>query len=161
LWSDFQTNSGKIIHKWKHYFPIYERHFQSYVNKPLTFLEIGVGRGGSLQMWKRYFGPHARIVGIDIVPGCKRYEEDQIEVPTGKQQDERFLQSILDEFGSPDIVLDDGSHRMADLIETFRFLYPRTATNGVYMVEDLHTAYWEECEGCCGRLRPSSSSARA
>jgi hypothetical protein len=105
--------------------------------------------------------PHARIVGIDIVPGCKRYEEDQIEVRIGKQQDERFLQSILDEFGPPDIVLDDGSHRMADMIETFLFLHPRTAKNGVYMVEDLHTGYWEEYEGGCGRLRHSSSSAKA
>jgi hypothetical protein len=42
LWQDFLTNDGKIIHKWVHYFPIYERHFAWYRNKSLTFLEIGV-----------------------------------------------------------------------------------------------------------------------
>lgn len=147
LWSDFQTNDARLIHKWKHYFPIYERHFGGFVYKPLVFLEIGCGLGGSLQMWKRYFGPHATIVGIDILPECKSYEEDQIEVRIGPQQDIKFLQTLLDEFGPPDIVLDDGSHMMSHMVETFRFLYPQVARNGVYMVEDLHAAYWEEYEG--------------
>jgi cephalosporin hydroxylase len=154
LWSDFQTNTGRIIHKWKHYFPAYERHLQSFVNQSITFIEIGVGRGGSLQMWKRFFGPHASIVGIDIAPETQRFEDDQVAVRIGPQQDPRFLQGILEEFGPPDIVLDDGSHRMSHVIETFRFLYPRMAKNGVYMVEDMHTAYWEEFEG--GLRKPST-----
>jgi hypothetical protein len=60
-------------------------------------------------MWKRYFGPHATIIGIDINPKCKAYEEDQIAIRIGEQQDVTFLNSVLDEFGAPDIVLDDGS----------------------------------------------------
>ncbi len=147
LWSDFLTNDKRIIHKWKHYFPIYERHFKDFVYKPVTIIEIGCGRGGSLQMWKRYFGPHSRIVGIDINPLAKAYEEDQIEVRIGDQSDEKFLQTVIDEFGAPDIVLDDGSHVMIHVIASFQFLYPRTAKNGVYMVEDLHTAYWEDYGG--------------
>jgi cephalosporin hydroxylase len=150
LWSDFLTNNERLIHKWKHYFPIYERHFSRYVYRPLTFIEIGCGLGGSLQMWKRYFGPHVTIVGIDILPRCKEYEEDQIEVRIGSQQDASFLQSVLEEFGTPDIVLDDGSHMMSHVVATFQFLYPRVSHNGVYMVEDLHTAYWEEYEGALG-----------
>jgi hypothetical protein len=117
----------------------------------MLFLEIGCGRGGSAQMWKRYFGPHAQIVGLDINPECKKFEEDQIEIRIGSQSDLGFLQSVLDEFGTPQIVLDDGSHRMSDVVETFRFLYSRTAPDGVYMVEDLHTAYWDEYGGGVGR----------
>ncbi len=147
LWSSFLTNDGRLIHKWKHYFPIYERHFREFVYKPLTFIEIGCGGGGSLQMWKRYFGPHARIVGIDILPECKEFEEDQIEIRVGAQQDLQFLENVIAEFGAPDIVLDDGSHVMSHVIASFQFLYPRVAKNGVYLVEDLHTAYWEEYEG--------------
>jgi cephalosporin hydroxylase len=59
----------------------------------------------------------------------------------------QFLQSIVDEFGAPDIVLDDGSHMMTHVVASFEFLYPRIAKNGIYMVEDLHTAYWDEYEG--------------
>jgi cephalosporin hydroxylase len=147
LWADFLTNDGRQIWKWKHYFPIYERFFRDFVDKSVTFLEIGVASGGSLQMWKRYFGPHATIVGIDILPGCKAYEEDQIAIRIGAQQDTRFLQSLVDEFGPIDIVLDDGSHLMSHMLKTFEFLYPKLTKNGIYMVEDLHTAYWEEYDG--------------
>lgn len=154
LWSDFLTNDDRLIHKWKHYFPIYERHFREFVYKPLVFLEIGCGRGGSVQMWKRYFGPHATIVGVDVVPECKVYEEDQIEIRIGAQQDTAFLQALLDEFGPPDIVLDDGSHVMTDMVATFEFLYPRMPRHGVYMAEDLHAAYWDEYEG--GYRRPGT-----
>lgn len=147
LWQDFLTNDGKIIHKWVHYFPIYERHFEWYRNKSLTFLEIGVFKGGSLQMWQRYFGPFAKIVGIDIDEKCKAHEAPGINVRIGDQKDEGFLQAVIDEFGVPEIVLDDGSHKMDDVNASFQFFYPKIPKNGVYAVEDLHTAYWEEYGG--------------
>jgi len=147
LWSDVHNNHRRLIHKWKHYFPIYERHFKDFVYKPVTFVEIGCGQGGSLQMWKQYFGPYARIVGIDINPKCERFSEDQIEIHIGDQQDTTFLQRVIDQIGIPDIVVDDGSHFMSHIVATFNFLYPRMLKNGVYLVEDLHTAYWEEYEG--------------
>jgi hypothetical protein len=154
LWSEFLNHKGRPIHKWLHYFTAYEKHFARYVNRPLTFIEIGCGRGGSLQMWKKYFGPEAQIVGLDINGDCKAYEEDNIAVRIGDQSDTAFLAAVLKEFGTPDIVLDDGSHVMSHIVATFRYLFPRTAPDGVYMVEDLHTAYWAEYEG--GLRRPGS-----
>ena len=149
LWSDFLSHQDvhRPVHKWKHYLPVYERYFRDFVCKPLTFLEIGCWKGGSLQIWKRYFGPQATIIGIDINPDCKAFEEDQVHIRIGGQQDTQFLQSILDEFGVPDIILDDGSHVMSHVNATFEFLYPRMAKNGIYLVEDLHTAYWREFGG--------------
>jgi cephalosporin hydroxylase len=147
LWDLFQNNSGRIIHKWTHYFPIYERYFHQYIGKPVLFIEIGVDKGGSLQMWKKCFGPLARIVGIDIMPDCKEFEEEQIHIRIGDQSDPMFLQEIIEEFDTPDIVLDDGSHVMTDIISSFNFLYPRIDRRGIYMVEDLHTAYWDEYQG--------------
>lgn len=151
LWSEFLTNQGRFINKWTHYFPIYETHFARYVNRPMTFLEIGCGEGGSLQLWKRYLGPFAQIVGIDINERASAYEEDQIAVRIGDQKDPLFLAKVLEEFGAPDAVLDDGSHIMADMTGSFRYLYPRTAPGGVYVVEDLHCAYWDEYGGGAGR----------
>jgi SAM-dependent methyltransferase len=147
LWSEFQNNDRRMIHKWKHYFPAYETHFARYVNRPVLFFEIGCGQGGSLQLWKRYLGPHARIVGVDIRPEVKKFSEDQIDIRIGDQSDTSFLESLLQEFGTPDVVLDDGSHVMQHIVTTFGFLYPRTANDGVYLVEDLHTAYWDEYGG--------------
>jgi hypothetical protein len=146
LWQDFSTHSGKLMHKRSHYFPIYERHFSWFRNKSVTFLEIGVARGGSARLWQRYFGPMAKIVGIDIEDKFK-FEAPGIFIRIGDQSDEKFLQSIVDEFGVPDVVLDDGSHQMQHIAKTFQFLYPKMPKNGVYMVEDLGTAYWEEYGG--------------
>ena len=154
LWPLFLNHQGRMVHKWVHYFPIYERHFQRYVNRPATLIEIGVGEGGSLQLWKEYLGPHARIVGLDIKPECKKFEEDQIHVRIGDQSDEHFLISVIEEFGPAQIVIDDGSHRMNHLAASFQCLYPRIAPDAVYLVEDLHTAYWDEYGG--GLRKPGS-----
>jgi SAM-dependent methyltransferase len=152
LWADFLGNGDRrVIHKWKHYFPIYERHFAPFVNRSVTFVEIGCGAGGSLQMWKRLFGPHAQIVGLDIDPRCKAFEDDQIAVRIGAQQDPLFLEAVAKEFGPLDVVLDDGSHIMAHVAASFLHLYPRLSKNGVYLVEDLHTAYWPEYGGALRR----------
>jgi SAM-dependent methyltransferase len=147
LWSDFLNNDQRIIHKWKHYFPAYERHFGKFVNTDVTFLEIGCGGGGSLQMWKRFLGPYARIVGIDLRPECKEFAEDQIDIRIGDQSDKSFLLEVCKEFGTPNVVLDDGSHIMSHIHASFSALYPQLSQNSVYMVEDLHTAYWSDFEG--------------
>jgi len=147
MWHDFITNTNRPIHKWVHYFPIYERHFHRFRNQTLTFFEIGCGRGGSLQMWKRFLGPFAQIVGIDIDADCKAFEEDQITIQIGRQEDEDFLKQLILEFGPPDIVVDDGSHQMKHITASFNFIYPRMQKNSIYLVEDLHTAYWDEYGG--------------
>jgi cephalosporin hydroxylase len=147
LWETFLTQNDPPLYKWTHYFPIYERHFAQHINRSLTFLEIGVLQGGSTKMWSKYFGPMTKIVGIDIDPNCKQYESNNVYIRIGDQSDPQFLQSIIDEFGVPDIVLDDGSHQQNHVNATFEFLYPKMNKNSVYMVEDLHTAYWPEWQG--------------
>lgn len=150
LWQDFLSNQGKAIHKWGHYFPIYERHFAPWRGRTLTFLEIGVAKGGSLAMWRRYFGPLAQIIGVDIDPKCAAHAGYGIDVRIGDQSDPAFLRALVDEFGAPDVVLDDGGHRMEQIAASFEFLYPRMGKNGVYLIEDLHTAYWPKFGGGLG-----------
>ena len=87
----FYKNRRNIIHKWTHYFEVYHRYFRKFVGTKCVILEIGVSQGGSLQMWKDYFGEKARIFGIYINPECKQFEEDQIEVFIGSQADREFL----------------------------------------------------------------------
>ncbi|MDC0195462.1 class I SAM-dependent methyltransferase [Candidatus Thioglobus sp.] len=147
LWQDFKTNEKKLIHKWMHYFPIYEKFLNRFCNTTVTIIEIGVSQGGSLQMWERYLGPMATIIGIDIDLKCKKHEESNIHVRIGNQANKEFLKEIIDEFGEPDIVIDDGSHVMKDVIASFEYLYPKLSKNGVYLVEDMHTAYWPEYGG--------------
>lgn len=145
----FLNNNGKLIHKWIHYFDIYERHFRKYVHQKMLIIEIGVFEGGSIQMWKDYFGPWAKVVGIDINPNCKKFEnpENNIFVEIGSQSDPDFLKSVIEKYGRPDILVDDGSHKMSDIITTFENLYSQVKDDGIYLVEDLHTSYWPQYEG--------------
>lgn len=150
----FTHNVGRVIHKWQHYFEIYERHFARYRGRPVTVVEIGVFKGGSLQMWKHYFGPQARIVGIDIDPACERFAEEQVEILIGSQEDREFLRSVAQRIPVIDILIDDGGHRMQQQIVTFEELFPKVAADGVFLCEDLHTSYWKEYGG--GYRRPGT-----
>ena len=102
-----------------------------------------------MQMWRRFLGPYARIIGLDNRPECINFVGDQISVRIGDQSDPSFLAEVVKEFGPPDIVLDDGSHIMDHVKASFKALYPEVSKNGVYAVEDLHTAYWSELAADC------------
>jgi hypothetical protein len=137
----FSQNTGRVIDKWEHYFEIYDRHFSRYRGTAVKMLEIGVYQGGSLQMWKEYFGPKAQIWGVDIDPSCKAFEEDQIRILIGDQEDRKFLRSIMRTLPRLDILLDDGGHSMKQQIHTFEELFGHIDANGVYLCEDMHTSY--------------------
>lgn len=142
----FYNHKGRLSSKWDHYFSVYDRHLAKFVNKPVTVLEIGVSGGGSLQIFKKYFGEHALIAGIDINPNT-RFEEQQIMTFVGDQTDLKFLDSVISTIGTPDIIIDDGSHIQSHMLKTFKHLYPLLSDNGVYIVEDCHTSYWPRFEG--------------
>jgi hypothetical protein len=97
---------------------------------------------------------YAQIFGLDIIPESKGLEEEQIQVRIGDQSDEQFLLSVIEEAEPAQIIIDDGSHVMAHITASFRCLYSRMAPDDVYLVEDLHTAYWEEYGG--GLHKPES-----
>ena len=149
--SYFYNNNKNFITKWTHYFSVYERYFKKFKNKPVVFLEIGVFQGGSLQMWKSYFGEKAQIYGIDIDPRCKKFEEENITIFTGSQSDRSFLKEVKSKMPKIDIVLDDGGHWMKQQRISFEELFDHVKDEGIYMCEDCQTSYWSQYGG--GYLR--------
>lgn len=142
LESYFYNNRGRLIDKWIHYFEIYDRHLSRYRNTDVHVVEFGVFKGGSLQMWKHYFGPHAHIYGVDINEECKQFEEEQVQIHIGDQENREFLRDLAQHIPRIDILIDDGGHTMKQQIATFEELYPLIAEDGIYIGEDLHTSYW-------------------
>jgi hypothetical protein len=135
-----------------HYTKHYEHHFQSLRNKRLNILEIGIGGydnpregGASLRMWKEYF-PNASIFGIDIYDKSP-HNEPRIKTFKGSQTDEVFLRKVAEQIGRIDIVIDDGSHINNHVITAFNVLFPLMSPDGIYVVEDLQTSYWEHVVG--------------
>ena len=143
-------NSDKWNRHW--YTQHYQRHFAPLRRKRLHLLEIGVGGyddpelgGGSLRMWRTYF-PQAQIYAIDIVDK-QAHDERRIKTFKGSQTDEEFLSRVVDEMGTIDIIIDDGSHQNDHVLKSFHFLFPRLADGGIYVVEDTQTSYWNSYGG--------------
>lgn len=143
----FLNNNKKLIYKWEHYFDIYDEYFSQFRNKEVVILEIGVFNGGSLQMWKNYFGDKAKIYGIDIDPRCKNFEEDGIEIFIGSQTDRKFLNEVKLKMPDIDILIDDGGHTMKQQITTLEEMFEKIKDNGIYLCEDLQTSYYVEFGG--------------
>ncbi|SMC48305.1 methyltransferase domain-containing protein [Papillibacter cinnamivorans] len=147
------------IYKCLNYFDVYDRYFSRYRGSPVTILEIGVAGGGSLQMWKNYFGPLSRVVGVDIDPECKKREEAGIEIFIGDQRDRDFWRALKAAVPRVDILLDDGGHTMEQQAVAFEEMFPHLAPDGLYLCEDLHTSYRPGYGG--GYLRPGTFVERA
>jgi len=147
----YGTDKSSDIHnyctKYEKYLP-----FNRYDN--LNILEIGVLNGKSLKTWKEYFY-RSNILGIDITPECKQYEEERIKVEIGSQADNEFLIKIRNQYGPFDLILDDGSHINSHVVYSFQYLWTSLKSGGVYIIEDCGSAYWEDYEG--GYLKPTTS----
>lgn len=144
LYDLFLARNDRGVHKWHHYFDVYERHLGRFSGTAFRMLEIGVSKGGSLSMWSEYFGPDARIVGLDVNPKTLEFDGrwPNVTVRIGDQADPAFLAAFDDEFGPFDVVIDDGGHTARQQINSFNLLYPRMTERGVYICEDTHTSYW-------------------
>lgn len=137
----FDSMDGKLIHKWDHYIEVYDLYFNKYRGKEVHILEIGVSQGGSLEMWKRYFGEKMHLYGVDINPRCKELEDDQVTIFIGEQEDKNFLNELRNKIPKVDILIDDGGHTMIQQIVTFEEMFSHVKDDGIYLCEDTHTSY--------------------
>jgi hypothetical protein len=136
----FNANlEGHGIWKWKHYFEVYHRHFQKFRGRKVNIMEIGIYSGGSLGMWKQYFGDQCTVYGVDIEPKCKAYDSDSVKVFIGDQADRGFWKKFRDENPPMDIVIDDGGHFTHQMIVTLEEMLPYMAPGGVFVCEDVHS----------------------
>lgn len=149
-----ESSPHRLLMKWEHYFPIYERHFQRFRSKPVRMLEIGVYKGGGLDLWRNYFGPDATLTGVDIFESAKKLAGPGTDIIICDQSNTTKLEQIFKERPAYDIILDDGGHTMQQQIGSLNALFPLLAPGGVYLIEDTHTSYWSKFGG---GLRKSGS----
>lgn len=130
---------GKAVNKPEHYLEIYTELFEPLREKKLEILEIGVQRGGSIKILETYF-PFSTITGLDTKLSLCQYSGPRIKLVEGDQADVETLEAL----GEFDIVIDDGGHTMNQQQTSFKIIYPKLKENGIYIIEDLHTSYWEK-----------------
>lgn len=133
--------TGRGIWKWNHYFEIYHRHFSKFMGREVHVVEVGIFSGGSLDMWKEYFGPRCHVYGIDIEPACKTYEDERTRIFVGDQSDRAFWKDFRNQVRSVDILIDDGGHLPEQQIATLEEMLPHLRPGGVYLCEDIHNLH--------------------
>ncbi|MBL6598422.1 MAG: class I SAM-dependent methyltransferase [Alphaproteobacteria bacterium] len=138
----YENHRGRQAMKWDHYLDIYQRYLEPYRGTGAHILEIGVFKGGSLQIWREYFGDDARLTAIDNDPETQKVVDEDMMLFIGGQGDPEFLATVRDTVPSFDIVIDDGSHVSSDQIASFECLFPHLNERGLYIVEDVHAGYW-------------------
>ena len=149
----WKEHRGNLADKWASYLRVYSRLFAEYrrsKRRRTRLLEIGVLNGGSLSIWSQYFGPgRAQVVGVDIEPEvCLRLGAgsdadlgDDVALHCFDATDEAAVAAFLRSEKHFDIIIDDASHRNADIVRTFGLLFPHLAPGGSYSIEDLGNSY--------------------
>lgn len=147
----FKEKKTLEVHKWHHYLDIYDFHFRRFKNKNPIILEVGVFKGGSLEMWNYYFDNKCKIYGVDIDKNCleipNKLKSNNINISIGDQSNRNFWREFIKDKPKFDIIIEDGGHQMLQQIITYEELIGHVSDNGVYLCEDLHTSYWKKFDG--------------
>jgi len=130
--------------KHQSYFGVYDTLLGEFIGKDIIFVEIGVLDGGSLFMWRDFFGDKARIIGIEINESAKVWNEHGFEIFIGSQSDPEFWKDFFDKIGDVDIILDDGGHTYQQQIVTVESSLEHIKPGGKIIVEDTYTSYQKE-----------------
>lgn len=129
---------GPGVWKWLHYFELYHRHLHKFVGRPVTVVEVGVFSGGSMPMWRHYFGKDCLVHGIDIQKECKAYENSYTTIHIGDQADRAFWKRFRQAVPVVDVLIDDGGHEPDQQMVTLEETLPHIRPGGVYICEDIH-----------------------
>ena len=134
-------SSPKYSIKWNNYFEIYENLFKRFKNKKITLVEVGIGNGGSLFMWRNYFGKKAKIIGIELNPEAKKLDHNGFKIHIGDQSNPDFWKNFYKKVGKIDILIDDGGHTNIQQITTLMESIKNINKGGIIVVEDTHTSF--------------------
>lgn len=145
--SDKGTTGGRKPHKYTY---IYDLLFYPYKDKEISFLEIGLCRGGpelggdinrkadspSVRMWKDYF-PKAQLTGFDISDFSHQEDESFkfVRGDSGKEEDMQKLTKVRSHY---DLILEDASHASYHQQMAFKVLYSKLSEGGLFIIEDLN-----------------------
>lgn len=139
--SPFSTSSPCFQHR-KGYTAFYETLLAPLRNKPISFCEIGIEQGNSLQTFSEYFG-FAWIYGLEIdeqkIVDCTNLMLPRTSFVKTDVSDKNYLNHSLNQTGELfDVIIDDSSHEkehQRNIIEVAsKYLKP----GGILIVEDLY-----------------------
>ena len=145
----------KSTKDWAGFLQIYSNYFKDYKDKEINILEIGIDKGESLKIWRKYF-TKAKICGIDIID--IKFQIEGVDLIKANQTDEKALKEICDKYKGFDIIIDDGGHYSKQIVISLDFLFDYLKDNGLYIIEDLQTSYFSRFGGSRFNLKKKTTS---
>lgn len=138
----YSKNSNQII---GHGFgEFYEKYLEKVKNKKINLLEIGIWEGSSIAAFNKFM-PDANIFGIDRNFKLK-YKSKKIfffNCNTEKYNDLNNFKKKISK-SKFNIIIDDGSHLLKDIISNLKFFYNLLEVDGYYIIEDFnHPEYYK------------------
>ncbi|MCA3695826.1 hypothetical protein [Aquidulcibacter sp.] len=140
-----QFNAGKDIF----YCARYHELWGNQREQVTAILELGIDRGGSLQMWEAYF-PNALVFGVDLEEHFKPDPNSRIKTLITNQTNVKAIVELAQSWGVNqfDIIIDDASHIGLPTKLSYEGLFDDyLRAKGHYVIEDWGTGFWRDWPG--------------
>ena len=129
----------------------YEKHFNNFKNEKINFFEIGTWEGASLASFSKYFN-NANLYGLDRNFKFK-YKSKRINFYYCDTTNKKDLKKISNKIGKKkfQVIIDDGSHLLNDIIHNLKFFLDFVDNKGYYVIEDYnHPEYYSHLNNSSG-----------
>ena len=131
------------------YSDFYTSQLDNLKDNKINILEIGSYAGSSAAAFVKYFSK-ANIFCLDINISNFKYKSEKIHVygidiknlsKVKKTLNKIFQQNHINNF---DIIIDDGSHNLKDILLSLNFFFKYLKNNGTFIIEDFkHPNYYQ------------------
>lgn len=116
----------------------YKKYLNFLKDKKFKLLELGSHEGKSLASFYFYY-PRAIMIGANINPFQMKYQSKRITEIFVDVSSEEILTSLSNHLDNElDIIIDDASHNLRDIIIAFSILFKKLKKGGIYIIEDIN-----------------------
>ena len=123
----------KITHK---YSVFYEKYLKKNKKKKLSILELGSHEGKGIASFYFFF-PNANFYGANINPFQMKYTSKRITELYVDVSCKEIVDNLANHINEDlDLIIDDASHNLKDILLTLPILFRKLKQNGFYVIED-------------------------
>ena len=136
--SNLKIDGQEKIIKTHNYTILYEKYFKKIRNREIKILEIGSHEGRGLASLYYYF-PNSKLCGANINPFQMRFRSKRITELFVDVSSYKILTSLSHYLKEEqDIIIDDASHNLRDILITFSIFFQKLKSKGIYVIEDMN-----------------------
>ena len=146
LFYHYGSDKGEIFRKTENkghgYSKFYKQKLDNLKNKKINILEIGSYAGASAAALIKYL-PQSNVFCFDINISKFEYKSKKIHVFGLDINNQKKLTKIVNKIFNQykikefDIIIDDGSHNLSDIITALKIFFKYLKKKGLYIIEDF------------------------